>query len=182
VEFRQLRTFRVVVDKLSFSRAAETLHMSQSSVSAQIRALEDALDLKLSDRIGRRVLITDAGRKLYAYARHIEDMTAEIRSEMAGVRDMRGALTIRMPETLAAVYMPDVVNRFHRDNPRVRLNFMNCSDLELREGLNSGRIDIAFLMIDAVYLKEVNVRLLRTEALILVAGPGHPIRWRPPSS
>jgi DNA-binding transcriptional LysR family regulator len=78
--------------------------------------------------------------------------------------------------------MPDVVNRFHRDNPRVRLNFMNCSDLELREGLNSGRIDIAFLMIDAVYLKEVNVRLLRTEALILVAGPGHPIRWRPPSS
>jgi DNA-binding transcriptional LysR family regulator len=178
VEFRQLRTFRVVADKLSFSRAAETLHMAQSSVSAQIRALEEELDLKLFDRIGRRVLITDAGRKLYAYARRIADMTAEIRTEVAGARDVRGALTIRIPETLAAVYMPAVVTRFHRDNPRVRLNFINCSDLELREELNSGRIDLAFLMIDAVYLKAVNVRLLRTEDLLLVAGPGHPLARR----
>ena len=81
MEFRQLRTFRAVADNLSFSKAASQLFMAQSSVSAQIRALEEELDLKLFDRIGRRVLITDAGLKLYDYARRIEDMTAEIRSE-----------------------------------------------------------------------------------------------------
>ncbi len=175
MEFRQLKTFRVVADHLSFSKAAATLFMAQSSVSAQVRALEDELELKLFDRIGRRVLITDAGLKLYAYARRIEDMTAEIRSEVTGAKDARGALTIRIPETLAAVYMPAVVSRFHRDNPAVRLNFINCSDLQLREELNSGRIDLAFLMTDAVNLKAVNVRLLKTERLIFLTGPDHPL-------
>ncbi len=178
MEFRQLKTFRVVADHLSFSKAAAKLFMAQSSVSAQIRALEDELELKLFDRLGRRVLITDAGRKLYDYARRIEDMTAEIRSEVTGATDVRGALTIRTPETLAAVYMPEVVARFHRDHPRVQLNFINCSDLQLREELNSGRIDLAFLMIDAVSLREVNVRMLRTEELVLVAAPGHPLARR----
>ena len=175
MEFRQLKTFRVVADHLSFSKAAAKLFMAQSSVSAQIRALEEDLELKLFDRIGRRVLITDAGLKLYDYARRIEDMTAEIRSEVTGARDVRGALTIRIPETLATVYMPAVVARFHRDNPAVRLNFINCSDLQLREELNSGRIDLAFLMTDAVHLKDVNVRLLKTENLIFLAGPDHPL-------
>ena len=178
MEFRQLKTFRVVADHLSFSKAAAKLFMAQSSVSAQIRSLEDELALKLFDRIGRRVLITDAGLKLYAYARRIEEMTAEIRSEVSGAKDVRGALTIRTPETLAAVYMPEVVARFHRDNPAVRLSFINCSDLQLREELNSGRIDLAFLMIDAVHLKEVNVRMLKTENLIFIAGPDHALSRR----
>ena len=173
MEFRQLRTFRAVADHLSFSKAAEQLFMAQSSVSAQIRSLEEELDLKLFDRIGRRVLITDAGQKLYDYARRIEEMTEEIHSEITGDKDVRGALTIRIPETLATVYMPEVVERFYSDNPRVKLNFINCSDLQLREELNSGRIDLAFLMTDDIHMKEVNVRMMRSEGLVLVAGPDH---------
>jgi DNA-binding transcriptional LysR family regulator len=87
-------------------------------------------------------------------------------------------LTIRTPETLASIYMPAVVSRFHADNPQVKLNFINCSDLRLREELNSGRIDLAFLMTDAVHFKEVNVRMLKGEGLILVAGPSHPLAQR----
>lgn len=175
MEFRQLRTFRVVADSLSFTKAAEQLFMAQSSVSAQIRALEDALDVKLFDRIGRRVVLTDAGLKLYPYARRMGEMTDEIRSEVAGANDVSGALTIRTPETVASVYMPEVVERFHADNPRVKLKLINCSDLRLREELNSGRIDLAFLMTDTIHLKEVNVRMLKTENLILAAGPTHPL-------
>jgi DNA-binding transcriptional LysR family regulator len=175
MEFRQLRTFRAVADHLSFSKAAGQLFMAQSSVSAQIRLLEEELDLKLFDRLGRRVVLTDAGQKLYAYARRIEEMTHEIRSEVTGAKNALGALTIRVPETLAAVYMPCVVDRFCRDNPKVKLNFINCTDFQLREELNSGRIDLAFLMTDAVHFKEVNVELLGTEELILVAAPAHPL-------
>lgn len=175
MEFRQLRTFRAVADSLSFSKAAAQLFMAQSSVSAQIRSLEDELDLKLFDRIGRRVLITDAGLKLYEYARRIEEMTHEIRAEVAGAENVRGSLTIRIPETLATIYMPQVVERFYADNPQVKLNFINCSDLQLREELNSGRIDLAYLMTDAIHLKEVNVHMLRIEDLILMAGPAHPL-------
>ena len=175
MEFRHLKTFRTVADLLSFSKAAERLHMAQSSVSAQIKLLEEDLDLKLFDRIGRRVLITEAGQKLYAYARRIAEMTDEIRSEVAGDKNVGGTLTLRVPETLAAHYMPEVVKRFRRDNPNAGLNLINCTDRQLREELNSGRIDLAFLMTDSVTLKEVNVRMLKTEELLFVNGPAHPL-------
>jgi len=175
MEFRQLRTFRAVADHLSFTRAAKRLNMAQSSVSAQIRALEEELTVKLFDRIGRRVLLTDAGTKLYAYAKRVEGMTEEIRSEVTGETYTRGSLTIRVPETLAAVYMPAVVERFHAQHPDVRLKFINCSDRQLREELNSGSIDLAFLIVDAIHFKQVNVRMLRTEPMVLVAAASHPL-------
>jgi DNA-binding transcriptional LysR family regulator len=175
MEFRQLRTFRVVADLLSFTRAAEQLYMAQSSVSAQIRSLEQELDVKLFDRIGRRVLLTDAGSKLYDYARRLEGMTEEIRSEVAGESYVRGSLTVRVPETLAAVYMPAIVDQFYREHPQVKLNFINCTDRQLREELNSGRIDLAFLIIEAVNFREVNVRMLKSEPLALVSGHLHPL-------
>jgi DNA-binding transcriptional LysR family regulator len=174
MELRQLKTFRAVSDNLSFTKTAEKLFMAQSSVSAQIKALEGELEVKLFDRIGRRVLITDAGLKLYEYARRIEEMTAEIQSEVIESGNYRGTLTIRVPETLAAVDMPEIIDEFHKLNPNVKLTFINCSDLRLREELNSGRIDLAFLMTDSINFKEVNVKMLKTEKLILVSGSNHP--------
>lgn len=175
MEFRQLKTFRMVAETLSFTKAAKKLFLAQSSVSAQIRALEEELDVKLFDRIGKSVMITDAGRKLFDYARRMEDMSEEIRSEVTDSRNSRGRLTIRIPETLATVYMPEIIQQFHQLNPQVKLNCINCSDLQLREELNSGRIDLAFLMTDNIHIEEVNVQKLRTEQLILVAGHNHPL-------
>lgn len=178
MEIRQLKTFRVIAECLSFTKTAEKLHMAQSSVSAQIKALEEELELKLFDRIGRRVLITDAGQKLYAYARRMADMTEEIRSEICCGENVRGRLTVRIPETIATVYMPPVVSRFHRENPGIRLDLINCSDLQLREELNSGRIDLAFLLTDAIHLKEVNMRMLKTEPMVMVSAPFHELAQR----
>ena len=175
MEFRQLITFRAVADHLSFTKTAEKLFMAQSSVSAQIKILEDELNTKLFDRIGRRVVLTQSGQKLYEYARRIEEMTHEIRSEISGSGYSEGTLTIRVPETLASVYMPEITARFHKTHPKVKLTFMNCTDRQLREELNSGRIDLAFLMTDSIYLKDVNVRLLKAEALVLAAGSSHPM-------
>ena len=178
MEFRQLKTFRAVADNQSFTRAAQKLFMAQSSVSAQIKALEQELDVRLFDRIGRRVLITDTGSTLYEYARRMEEMTKEIRSEVSGSSQTRGSLTIRIPETLAAIYMPQIMEDFHGHHPEVKLIFINYSDQKLREESNSDRIDLAFLMTDAVYFKEVNVRLLKTEKLIIVSGLSHPFVGR----
>jgi len=175
MELRQLKTFVTVADMLSFTKASQKLYMAQSSVSSQVKALEEDLDVKLFDRIGRRVLLTDAGRKLYAYARRLDEMTREIRSEFSSDQYVRGSLTLRVPETLASVYMPAVIERFHSDHPKVRLQLINCSDERLREELNSGRIDLAFLLTDSIHWDAVNVKHLRTEKLVMVAGPTHPL-------
>ncbi len=175
MEIRQLKTFIAVADLLSFTKASNRLNMAQSSVSAQIKVIEEELSLKLFDRIGRRVLLTEAGRKLYAYARRMDEMTREIKSEFSSAQYAQGALTVRVPETIASVYMPAVVERFHKDHPKVKLELINCSDEQLREELNSGRIDLAFLLTDSIHFKEVNVVRLRTEKLVLVSGPSHPL-------
>ncbi len=178
MELRQLKTFLAVAGTLSFTRAADRQHLAQSSVSAQIKVLEEELGVKLFDRIGRRVILTEAGAKLHAYARRMLQMTDELLSELAEGEYSRGALTIRVPETLADVYMPELVRRFHEEKPGVKLDCINCDDQGLREELNTGRIDLAFLLTDQVSIPEVNVRVLRTEPLALVAGPRHPFAGR----
>lgn len=178
MEFRHVHTFRTVARFLNFTKAAAYLNLAQSSVSAQIKALEEELNVKLFDRIGRQVLLTTAGEKLSEYARRMEEMTEEIISEVSGASEPRGNLTIRTPETLATVYIPKVIERFHAECPMVRLNFINCTDRQLREELNSGRIDLAFLMTESVNIPEVKVRMLRSESLVLVAGPNHPLAFR----
>jgi DNA-binding transcriptional LysR family regulator len=175
MDLRQLSTFRVVAEKLNFTRAAEQLHLAQSSVSAQIRSLERELGVMLFDRIGKQVHLTDAGKKLYGYARRIQGMTDEIRSEVAAKQYLHGTLTIRMPESLAAAYMPEVIIRYNRIYPDVRLNFINCSDLELARELNTGHIDIALLMTDDMTMRDVTLRYLKTEPLKLCCSPSHPL-------
>lgn len=173
MEFKQLKTFRVVAENLNFTRASEQLNMAQSSVSAQISNLEEELGVKLFDRIGRKVFLTDAGGKLYAYARRIEGITDEVRSALAEDSYIRGNLTIRIPETLATFYMPDIIARYRQEFPGVKLNCINCSDHELPRELNTGRIDLAFLMSDNVALKDVNVHYLKSEKLTVLAAPDH---------
>ncbi len=179
MEFRQLRTFLVVAGNLSFTRAADQLHLAQSSVSAQIRGLEEELGVKLFDRIGRRVILTEAGAKLQAYAWRMDQMTREIGAEFAQGDYSQGALTIRVPDTLAEVYMPEMVRRFHKEKPGVGLKFINCDDQQLREELNTGRIDLAFLLMDQYNQGEVNIHAMRTEQLVLVAAPRHHLTGRP---
>jgi hypothetical protein len=71
-----------------------------------------------------------------------------------------------------------VVVRFNRERPRVRFDFNNCSDPQLREDLNSRRIDLVFCMIDAVFGKAANVRKRRTAEMMRPPVPGIPWRWR----
>lgn len=175
MDIKQLNTFRHVAEKLNFTRAAEQLHLAQSSVSAHIRELERELGVMLFDRIGKQVFLTDAGNKLYGYACKIDVMTDEIRSVVAGEQYLHGSLTIRMPESLANTYMPIVVEKYQDWYPDVRLNFINCSDRELAKELSSGRIDIALLMTDDVSMNDVNIDYLKTESLALCSSPYHPL-------
>lgn len=186
MELRHLATFKAVADRLSFTRATRDLHLAQSSISAQVKALEEELGVRLFDRIGRRIRLTDAGRELYQYAGRMLEMTKEIQSQISGTGSAQalGRLTVRVPETLAAVHMPGILTAFHRAYPRVVLEFMNCSDVELKEELNAGKIDLAFLLTESVSLNEVNIRMLGTEPLVMVTGPDHPfmampkVRWK----
>ena len=83
MEIRHLKTFLGVAKALSFNKAAEHLNYAQSSVSAQIQALEEELGVQLFDRLGRRILLTEAGIRLLDYAEKILQLVDETRAELA---------------------------------------------------------------------------------------------------
>lgn len=175
MEIRQLKTFLTVAERLNFTRAAKDLYLAQSSVSAQIKLLEEDLGVRLFDRIGRGIVLTEAGEMLRDYARRMLQMSEEVRDGLSGGRNYSGMITIRMPETIGSEYMPEVIETFSSEYPNTQIVFNNCDDECLKEELNSGRIDAAFLMSSSLSFNSVTVEALRPEALTLAASSGHPM-------
>jgi len=178
VEIRQLRTFQTVAKFLSFNRAAQELHYAQSSISAQIQGLEEELGVQLFDRLGRRVLLTEAGMRLLQYAEKILDLAEETPTGVAGARELRGSLTVKVPETLSVHRLPPVIARFRSMYPKVRLRFVSCTHDGLQKDLRKGITDLAFLLAESIRASDLEVEALGIEPLVLVAHPGHPLAAR----
>jgi DNA-binding transcriptional LysR family regulator len=173
MEIRHLRTFLTVAKLLSFNKAAERLHYAQSSISAQIQALEEELGVQLFDRLGRRILLTEAGERLVPYAEKIIDLADETRTEIGGGGEPGGSLTIRVPESLGVHRLPSVIYEFSSRFPGIRLNLINCAHETLQKELRNGAIDLAFLLTESFHAAEVEVEALGVESLALVACPSN---------
>jgi len=179
MEIRQLKTFKTVATLLSFTKAAENLNYAQSSISAQIQMLEEELDVKLFDRMGRRILLTDAGNSLLQYAVKILDLEEETRNEVSDTKQPQGSLTIRIPETFGVHRLPPVVKQFRDRFPKVRLNFITCAHEELQKDLRKGLTDLAFILAESIQAGDLITEALRIEPLTVVAHPNHPLARSP---
>ena len=154
MELRQVETFRAVAEELSFSRAAAKLGYVQSSVSAQVAALEQQLGVPLFDRLGRRIALTDAGEVMLAYSQRLLSLAQETRVAVAdagvGSGEVKGSLTVSAPETLLTYRLPELLALFHERHPRVRLSVRPSAVGRLvgstRRALEEGAVDVAFVL------------------------------------
>ena len=119
MELRQLKTFQMVGKLLSFNRAADALNYAQSTVSVQIRGLEEEFGVPLFDRLGKQVVLTEAGQTLMRYAQKMLDMEEETHSELAGRTQSQGSLCVRIPQSLGTYFLPSILQRFHARYPNV---------------------------------------------------------------
>ncbi len=172
MEIRDLRTFMAVAGALSFHRAGQALHAAQSTVSVRIQALEEELGVRLFDRLGRRVALTEAGGRLLDYGRRILDLEEEARA-WTGAGAGGGSLTVRMPETLCVERLPGVLREFRARFPRVRLRLTPCASDSLAEDLRRGLTDLAFVLALEVMSPDLRAERLGVEELVLAASPGH---------
>ncbi len=179
MEIRQLRTFQAVAQMLSFNKAAQRLHYAQSSISAQIQALEEELDVKLFDRLGRRILLTEAGERLMQYAGKILDLADETRAEIVSSKEPEGSLTIRAPESFCVHRLPPVVKQFRSRFPKVSLSFITCAVENLQKDLRKGITDLAFLLTESIQAADLEAEALGFEHIMLVASPEHPLAAKP---
>ena len=124
MELRQVETFRAVAEELSFSRAAAKLGYVQSSVSAQVSALERELGVPLFDRLDRRIVLTDAGEVMLAYSGELLALAERTREAVldagVGSGEVAGSLTVSVPETLLTYRLPKLLALFHERYPRVQ--------------------------------------------------------------
>ncbi len=173
MELRQLRTFQTVARLMNFNRAADALNYAQSTVSAQIKLLEEELGVSLFDRLGKRIVITEAGQKLMRYAQKMIDIEQETLTEISNSETLIGSISVRAPQSVGTYLLPSVLQQFKRQYPRVGFDVSSCALFTLRQELRSGIIDVAFLFAESVNASDLTAELVRIEPLVFVADPNH---------
>lgn len=173
----KLEHFVTVAQEGHFTRAAETLRISQSGLSASVRALEESLGLALFERSTRRVRLTASGRALLPHARRILREMADAQAAAVALRGGEaGSLALGIVQTLTAVDVPAAIDRFHTRRPEVEVTLREDPTLELLAAVEAGELDLAFLALDASPLPDgVAILAEYREALALIAAPGHPL-------
>ena len=184
MELRQLKTFRAVAENLSFTRAAGELGYVQSSVTAQIQGLEKELGVPLFDRVGRRVTLTDAGRRLLGYAEKMLELEEETRASVSADGEPAGTVTISAAETHCTYRLPRVLGRFRELYPQVRVLIRPvpvgtfCGDT-VRD-LGEGKADVAFVLDRPVRSAGLAAEPLVEEPVWVLAAPDHLLAARTP--
>ena len=188
MELRQVETFRAVAEELSFSRAAAKLGYVQSSVSAQVSALERELGVQLFDRLGRRVALTDAGEVMFAYSGKLLALAEQTREAFVdagvGSGEVTGSLAVSAPETLLTYRLPRLLALFHERHPKVRLSVRPSAIGRLvgsaRKAVEEGAVDVAFVLDEPLNERmrptDLAVETLVAEDVSVIAPASHALR------
>lgn len=143
-----LRTFVHVVDCGGFTRAGERVHRTQSTISQQIKRLEDAIGRPLLVRQGRGVLLTEAGETLIGFARRMLALQDEAQSLLVR-RDAAEIIRLGIPEDFAGRHLPRVLAAYTRTHPQVRLDVRCDLACTLLKDFEHGELDVALVKAEA---------------------------------
>lgn len=179
MDLRQLEYFVTVADERHFTRAAERLFISQSGLSASIRALEKDLGATLFTRNTRRVELTEAGRALLDESRRTLASVEAARDAVAAVQGLRrGTLSVGTEQCLGAVDVPAELARFHAAHPGVELLVQQAGSAHLIEEVRLARLDLAFVAQPTQPDDGVTFIRLVSEPMVLICPPQHPLAER----
>ena len=196
MEVRQLEIFRALAEELNFTRAAERVHCVQSNVTGQIRSLEQELGTQLFDRLSKRVVLTDSGKRLLPYAERVLGTLTEAKQALSPSAVPSGPLKVGAPESVLTYRLPRVLRRFRKRYTEVELIFRpdpvcafiasNAAGFNedgflkatLVDSLETGQLDLTILMVDGVANERLSSIPLRTERILFVASPTHPLATR----
>jgi DNA-binding transcriptional LysR family regulator len=172
--FHQLEVFECVARRLSFTRAAEELSLSQPTVSAQIRQLTDEVGMPLFEQIGKSISLTDAGRELLEASREVFEAWSRFEMTIADMRGLkRGMLRIACVTT-AKYFVPSLLGPFCDLHPEVEICLEIANREALVERLRRNRDDLYIMMLPPEEL-DVEKTPFRDNPLVLVANAGHPL-------
>jgi len=171
---RRLQVFFTVARLLSFTKAAESLHMTQPAVTFQVRQLEEYFNTRLFDRTHNRINLTEAGSRVYIYAEQIFELYGEMENsvrEMTG--EMSGSLTIGASTTIAEYMLPSLLGDFKIRYPDINIHLKVSNTDGIVSMVENNTIDLG--VVEApVGNKNLVVEECKPDHLVAIVPPGHP--------
>jgi DNA-binding transcriptional LysR family regulator len=169
---RLLRTFLAVARSRNITRAAEAVHLAQSSVSDQIQTLETELGVDLFARSKRGLTLTPAGAALGPYAENILALEDEARAAVRMVAGQEaGSVTLGALETIASAWLPQRLSRLHRAHPGLEMRLKVAETGALLRKLEDGEIDLAFCFDRGGFDGKFGWRKIAAEPLVVITSP-----------
>ena len=170
---RRLQVFHTVARLLSFTKAAESLHMTQPAVTFQVRQLEEQFNTRLFDRTHNRISLTEAGQRVYEYADRIFDLYAEMEN---AVRDMTGEisgmLVIGASTTIAEYMLPSLLGDFKKQYPDINVHLKVSNSDGIVSMVENNDIDLGVVE-SPVMNKNLVVEECRKDRLVAIVPPLH---------
>jgi DNA-binding transcriptional LysR family regulator len=174
VTLRQLKVFEAVANHLSFSRAAEELHLTQPAVSMQVQALVDQAGVPLFEQIGKKIYLTAAGEELLRHARRVAQQLREAEEAMAAIRGVKGGrLNIGVVST-AKYIAPRLLVTFRERNPQADLRLWVENRETVVRHLAENEIDLAIMGVPPKDFETV-AEVFAEHPHVIVASPEHPL-------
>ena len=170
---RRLKVFHTVARLLSFTKAAEELHMTQPAVTFQVRQLEEYFNTRLFDRTHNKVNLTPAGERVSAFAERIFDLYSEMENTVRDLTgEISGAVTIGASTTIAEYLLPALLGEFKNSYPDINLRLKVSNSEGIVSMVEQNVIDLGIVE-SPVSNKNLIVEVCHDDQLVVVAAPDH---------
>ena len=141
LDMTALRSFVAIADCGGVTRAAGYLNLTQSAVSMQLKRLEESLDCRLLDRTSRTIALTASGEQLLSYARRMLELNDEVHARLTA-KEFEGEITLGVPHDIVYPSIPQVLQQFHANYPRMRVILVSSFTMQLKEQFARGDCDM----------------------------------------
>lgn len=180
---RQLKAFVLVAEQNSFTKAAETLCLTQSALSGLIKELEQNLDVKLFDRTTRKLHLSDAGQRLLPQARRVLNEMSVLNDKVASLKSLhQGHVHLAVSQQLSASTLPKFIAKFCELHPNIQVTLTDCSVDEVVGHIENLEADLGIAP-ERFYGDDLHSDVLFSSPFYLVLPKSHPfakkdvIRW-----
>jgi DNA-binding transcriptional LysR family regulator len=172
---RRLQVFHMAARLLSFTKAADALHMTQPAVTLQIQRLEEYFNTRLFDRIHNHIKLTAAGRRVFEYADRILSLHREMDNQVRELTgDVSGVLIIGASTTIAEYLLPSLLGEFKLEYPGVNLRLRVSNSEGVVQMVENNSIDIGIVE-SPISSKHLVVEVCWHDQLMFICPPGHPL-------
>ncbi|MGC8869196.1 MAG: LysR substrate-binding domain-containing protein [Sulfurihydrogenibium sp.] len=169
LDYHKLKIFKTVADLKSFSKAADILFLSQPTITLQIKKIENYLGITLFKRRKNQLELTEEGRVLYEYASKILDDYNQMENAISSRFSVsKNFLTIGASSTIGEYFLPEILSKFYKDNPDLKLNLFIGNSKEVAEGVLSKVFNIG-LVEDDIQSNKFDIKPFYEDEIILIS-------------